>query len=63
MWQAVFAHIPIKGRVIDSDVNGLLDGSGNAMSLPSYDLEILKLSTDGFVASCIVMIKNWWWCF
>ena len=43
MWQVVFSHIPIEGRIIDSNVNGLLDGSGNAMSpLPM----ILKLSTD-----------------
>ena len=40
MCQVVFAHIPVKGRVVDSDVNGLLDGSGHAMSLPSYNLEI-----------------------
>ena len=43
MWQVVFAHIPVKGRVINADVNGLLNGSGHAMSpLPI----ILKFSTD-----------------
>ena len=25
MWQVVFAHIPVKDRVIDSDVNGFLE--------------------------------------
>ena len=40
MWQVVFAHIPVKGRVINSDVNGFFDGSGHATSLPSYNLEV-----------------------
>ena len=33
MWQVVFASIPVKGRVINSDVNGFFDGSGHAMSM------------------------------
>ena len=43
MWQVVFAHISVESRVVDSNVNGLLDCSGNAMSLSSNDL---KFSTD-----------------
>ena len=41
MWHVIFAHIPVKGRVINSDVNGFSDGSGHAMVL----LIILKFST------------------
>ena len=39
MWQVVFAHISIESRVVNSDVNGLLDGSGDAMTLSSNDLK------------------------
>ena len=42
MWWVVFAHISVEGRVIDCDVNGLFDGSSHAMSLPSYNLEVLQ---------------------
>ena len=35
MWQVVFSHISVQCRVVYSDVNGLLDGSGNAMTLSS----------------------------
>ena len=41
MWQVVFAHISVEGRVVDSNVDGFLDGSGNAMSLSAYDLKII----------------------
>ena len=41
MWQVVFAHISVESRLIYSDVDGLLGGSGNAMSLSSNDLKIL----------------------
>ena len=47
MWQVVFAHIPIKGRVIYSDVNGFFDGSGHAMSIPSYNLGSFPLMLCG----------------
>ena len=36
-------HLPmflLGGRVDDSDVNGFFDGSGHAMTLPSYNLEV-----------------------
>ena len=39
MWQVVFAHISVDRMVVDSDVNGLLDGSGDAMTLSSNDLK------------------------
>ena len=38
MWQVVFAHISVASRVIHSNVDGLLDGSGDAMILSSNDL-------------------------
>ena len=41
MWQIVFAHISVEGGVDDSNVDGFLDGSGNAMSHSAYDLEIV----------------------
>ena len=41
MWQFVFAHISVESRVVDSDVNGLHDGSGDAMSLSSNNLKVL----------------------
>ena len=31
MWQVVFAHISVESRVVNPDVNGLLDGSGDAI--------------------------------
>ena len=43
MWQVVFANIPVKSRVINSDVNGFFDGSSYTMSLLPI---ILKFSTD-----------------
>ena len=60
MWQVIFAHIPVEGGVVDSNVDGLLDGSGNDISLPSYDLKVIHRC---FVASYVVIIKYWWWCF
>ena len=30
MWQVVFAHISVEGRVVDSNVDGFLHGSENA---------------------------------
>ena len=32
MWQVVFAHISVGSRVVDSNVDGLLDGPGDAMT-------------------------------
>ena len=40
MWQVVLANIPVKGRVVNSDVNGFFDGSCHVMSLPSYNLGV-----------------------
>ena len=39
VWKLVFSYIPVNGCVIDSDINGLLNGSGDAMCLPAYDGE------------------------
>ena len=39
MWQVVFAHISVESRVVHSNVDGLLDGSGDAMTLCSNDLK------------------------
>ena len=39
MWQVVLTNIPVKGRVVNSDVNGFFDGSGHVMSLPFYNLK------------------------
>ena len=33
MWQVVFAQISIESRVVNPNVDGLLDGSGDAMTL------------------------------
>ena len=41
MWQVVFAHISVESRVVDSNVDGLLDGSGDAMTLSSNNLKVL----------------------
>ena len=52
MWQVVFAHISVESRVVHSNVDGLLDGSGDAMTLSSNDF---KVSTDvlwSVVLSC-----------
>ena len=43
MWQVVFAHISVESRVVHSNVDGLLDGSGDAMTLSSNDLEVFPL--------------------
>ena len=40
MWQVVFAHISVERRDVHSNVDGLLDGSGDAMTLSSNDLEV-----------------------
>ena len=40
MWQAVFVHISVESRVFHSDVDGLLDGSGDAMALSSNDFKV-----------------------
>ena len=40
MWQVVFAHISVEIMVVHSNVDGLLDGSGDAMTLSSSDLEV-----------------------
>ena len=41
MWQVVFAHISIESRVVNPNVDGLLDGSGDAMTLSSNNLKVL----------------------
>ena len=41
MWQIVFDHISVEGGVVNSNVDGFLDCSGNAISLSAYDLEIV----------------------
>ena len=56
MWQVVFAHISVESRVVDSDVNGLLDGSGDDMTLSSNNLKVLHCC---FVAICIIMFMHW----
>ena len=43
MWQVVFAHISVESRVVHSNVDGLLEGSGDVM--PSLPM-ILKFPTD-----------------
>ena len=40
MWQVVFAHISVESRVVHSDVDGHLDGSGDAMTLSSNDFKV-----------------------
>ena len=40
MWQVVFAYISVKSMVVHSNVDGLLDGSGDAMTLSSNNLEV-----------------------
>ena len=40
MWQVVFAHISVENRVVHSNVDGILDGSGDAMTLSSKDLKV-----------------------
>ena len=40
MWQVVFANISVESRVVHSNVDGLLDGSGDAMTLSSNNLEV-----------------------
>ena len=39
MWQVVFAHISVESRVVHSNVDGLLDGSGDAMTLSFNNLK------------------------
>ena len=56
MWQVVFAHISVESRVINPDVNGPLDGSGDAMTLSSNNLKVLHCC---LVASCIIMFIYW----
>ena len=41
MWQVVFAQISVESRVVNSNVDGLLDGSGDAMTLSSNSLKVL----------------------
>ena len=53
MWQAVFSHISVQCRVVYSNVDGLLDGSGDAMTLSSNYSKVLHCC---FVASCDVML-------
>ena len=60
MWQVVFSHISVESRVVHSDVDGLLDGSWDALTLSSNDFKVFHWC---FVASCIIMLINWWWCF
>ena len=38
MWQVVFSHISVQCRVVYSDIDGLLDGSGYAMTLSERSL-------------------------
>ena len=39
MWKLVLSYVPVKGWVINSDVDGLHDGPSGAMCLPAYDSE------------------------
>ena len=59
MWQVVFSHISVQCRVVYSNVDGLLDGSGDAMTLSSNYFKVLHWC---FVASCDVMLIDGWWC-
>ena len=56
MWQVVFANVSVEGSLVDSDVNGFLDGSDHIVTLPSYSLEVFHCCC---VASNILMFKNW----
>ena len=40
MWQVVFAHISVESRVVHSDVDDLLDGSGDAMTISSNNCKV-----------------------
>ena len=55
VWQVVFANVSVEGRVVDSDVYGLFDGSGHILTLPFYDFEILQCC---FVTSNVLTFEN-----
>ena len=48
MEEVILTNISIKGRLVDPDVDGFIDGPGEAMLLPAYYVEVVH---SGKVAS------------
>ena len=41
VWEIILPNISIQGRVVHSNVHGLIDGLSHAVLLPAYNFEVL----------------------
>ena len=59
VWEIILPNISIQGGVVHPNIHGLFDGPSQVVLLPAYNLEVLHWC---FMATTILMSKNWRWC-